>query len=292
MIPFLGVAQQMPQFSQYMYNTISINPAYAGTREKLNVTLLNRNQWVGIDGAPVTQTLSIDTAIPDTNLGVGLSIINDKLGYESTKYIYADVSYSIAINDDYRLSFGIKAGMSKYGIDAELLNDPDAIGDEYLDNIFTSWKPNFGAGIYYRSDEWYLGLSTPRLINYTNQTSLEYESIERSSYYLTGGAMLKLNSTLKLKPTFLVKYTNGAPLSVDLTANFLINEKFWIGAAYRLNDSFGVLASFQITENLKIGYSYDAISSDLSPYTSGSHEVFINYQFEIPWIRCNCNNVF
>ncbi len=291
-MPFLGIAQQLPQFSQYMFNTVSINPAYAGTRERLNVTLLNRNQWVGIKGGPVTQTLSVDSAIPETNLGLGLSVVNDKLGYEGTTYIYADFSYSISINDDYRLSFGLKAGASKYSIDTELLNDPDAQNDIYLDQLFNRWKPNFGAGIYYRSREWFVSLSTPRLITYTNDTNIDYQSFERSSYYLMGGAMLNLNKKLKMKPTFLVKYTNGAPLSYEFTANFLINDQLWLGAAYRFKDALGAMVNFQVTENLKIGYAYEFNTSDIRPYTSGSHEIFINYQFELPWIKCNCNNVF
>ena len=288
----ISMAQQLPQFTQYMFNTVSINPAYAGTREKLNVTILNRNQWVGVNGAPVTQTLTVDSAIPKTNLGVGLSAINDKLGYESTIYAYADISYSVSVTEDYRLSFGLKAGMSKYGIDEELLTDIDALGDQYLDKVFNRWKPNFGAGVYYRSDDWFISLSSPRLINYTNNTDIEYQSIERVSYYFLGGYMLNLNSQLKLKPTFLLKYTNGAPLSVDITANFLIHEKVWVGAAYRLNDSFGGLISFQASDNFKFGYAYEFISSDLRPYTSGSHELFINYQFEFPWVSCNCENLF
>lgn len=291
-MPFIGISQQLPQFSQYMFNTVAINPAYAGSREKLNITLLNRNQWVGVKGGPVTQTLSADSSLPKNNLGVGLSVINDKLGYESTLYAYADLSYTIYVNDDYRLSFGIKAGMSKYGIDEDLLMDPDAIGDQYLDKIFNRWKPNLGAGFYYRSDDWFVGLSAPRLFNYTNNTDIEYFSIERVSYYLNGGYMLEFNPQLKLKPTFLLKYTNGAPLSVDITANFLINERFWLGAAYRLNDAFGGMVSLQATDNFKFGYSYEFNTSDIRPYTSGSHELFINYEFDFPRPRCNCPNMF
>lgn len=288
LLPFLSISQQLPQFNQYMFNTISINPAYAGTREKLNVTFLNRNQWVGLEGAPVTQTLTMDMAVSGTNLGVGLSFIQDKLGYEQTTYLYADFSYYIKLNMDYILSFGLKAGFSKYDLDPELLS----IQDRFLDNIFNKMKPNFGAGIYLRNDDLFIGLSSPRLVSYNNDTTLEYKSIERASYYLNGGYLLEFTPQLIFKPTFLLKYTNGAPLSLDLTANFLINEKLWLGAAYRLNDAIGGLVSIQATNAMRFGYSYEFNTSDIRPYTSGSHEVFISYEFEFPRPRCNCENKF
>lgn len=157
LLPVLGLAQQLPQFSQYMYNTMAVNPAYAGSRERLNITLLNRNQWVGLEGAPVTQTLSMHSSIPGTNLGVGLSLINDKLGYENSTYLFTDISYTINVNQDHRLSFGLKVGMSRWGLNADLLADPQAVGDQYLDKIFNNWKTNIGAGVYYRSNNGILG---------------------------------------------------------------------------------------------------------------------------------------
>jgi type IX secretion system PorP/SprF family membrane protein len=292
LFPFLGITQQLPQFSQYMYNTVAINPAYAGSRERLNITLLNRNQWVGLDGAPVTQTMSMHSAIPGTNLGVGLSLINDKLGYENSTYLYTDVSYTINTSKDFRLSFGIKFGLSRYGLNADLLSDPDAIGDQYLDKIFNNWQTNIGIGVYYRSDDWYIGLSAPRFFNYENNTDIEYLAIDRVSSYFIGGYMYKFNPQLKFKPTFLVKYTNGAPVSVDLTANFLINEKLWLGAAYRVTESLGALMSIQANDYLKFGYSYEFNTSALTPYTSGSHEIFISYEFDFPRPSCNCENNF
>jgi len=291
-IPLLSMAQQLQQFSQYMYNTVAVNPAYAGSRERLNITLLNRNQWVGVNGAPVTQTFSVHSSIPGTNLGVGLSFINDKLGYENSTYIFADASYTIKLNEDYRLSLGMKFGMSRYGLNADLLSDPSAIGDQYLDKIFNKWKTNIGAGLYLRSDKWYLGISAPRLFNYDNPTDIEYVAIDRVSSYLIGGYMYKMNPRLKFKPTFLVKYTNGAPVSVDLTANFLLNNKLWLGVAYRVTESFGALMSLNVSDNFKFGYSYEFNTSALNAYTLGSHELFVSYEFDFPKPRCNCENVF
>ncbi|MBN4057965.1 type IX secretion system membrane protein PorP/SprF [Olleya sp. AH-315-K02] len=292
LFPVIVMSQQFPQFSQYMFNTIAINPAYAGTREELTIAFLNRNQWVGINGAPVTQTLTLDSSFPNTKLGAGLSIINDKLGYENTTSIYADVSYTLDVNYKYILSFGIKAGISKYGLDAELLIDPDAIGDQYLGRIFNNWKPNFGVGIYLRSEDLFLGLSSPRLFDYNNNTSIEYVAIERASYYLNGGYMLEFNHQVSFKPTFLIKYTNGAPISIDLTANLLIEEKLWVGAAYRLNDALGGYVSLQITDDIKFGYAYEFITSAISTYTSGSHELFMSYQIKLFEPDCDCENKF
>ena len=292
LFPVIVMSQQLPQFSQYMFNTIAINPAYAGTREELTIAFLNRNQWVGVNGAPVTQTLTLDSSFPNTKLGAGLSIINDKLGYENTTSIYADVSYTVNLNYKYILSFGIKSGISKYGLDSELLLDPDAIGDQYLDKIFNNWKPNFGVGIYLRSEDLFLGLSSPRLFDYNNKTSIEYVAIERASYYLNGGYMLEFNPQLSFKPTFLIKYTNGAPVSIDLTANILIQEKLWFGVAYRLNDALGGYVSLQATDDFKFGYAYEFVTSAISPYTSGSHELFMSYQIKLFEPDCDCENKF
>ncbi|WP_339916703.1 type IX secretion system membrane protein PorP/SprF [Yeosuana marina] len=286
--PLLSISQQLPQFTKYMFNTISINPAYAGSREKLNVSFLNRNQWVGINGAPVTQTFAMHSAVTNTHLGIGLSVINDKLGYENTFYAFGDLSYSINLIEDYWLSFGLKAGFSKYGLDADLLSE----NDRYLDNIFNKIKPNFGAGVYLRSDKFFLSLSSPKIISYTNNTDIVYTAIERASYYLMGGYLLEFTPSLKFKPTAMIKYTKGAPSSFDITANFLIKDNLWLGAAYRFGDAIGGYVSILAAEGLRIGYSYEFITSDLNPYTSGSHEIFISYEFQLLRPSCNCASKF
>lgn len=293
LIPIIGSAQQLPQFTQYMYNTISFNPAYAGSREIMVINVLNRNQWAGINGAPITQTLSAHTSIPGSNFGVGLSIIKDKLGYENTTYAYADVSYTITLNDydDYKLAFGLKFGASKYDLDQNLLNDGFNSSDPFLDLVNFNWSPNIGAGIYFRGESFYLGLSSPKLINYEN-SSMEYVSLDRVSYFFNGGYLVDLNSNLKFKPTFLVKYTNGAPLSMDLSTLFYINEKLWLGGSYRFFDSFGAIVNFEVLEGLSLGYAYDYITSDLSSYSSGSHEFMMSYEFIFPKPRCKCKDLY
>lgn len=292
-VPLFGKAQQLPQFTQYMYNTISINPAYAGSREIMVINVLNRNQWAGINGAPITQTLSAHTSIPSTNFGVGLSIIKDKLGYENTTYAYADVSYTITLNDfdEYKLAFGLKFGASKYNLDQNLLNEGINSSDPFLDLVNFKWSPNFGAGIYFRGESFYLGVSSPKLFNYKN-SSLEYVSLDRVSYFFNGGYLLDINSNLKFKPTFLVKYTDGAPMSMDISTLFFINEKLWLGGSYRLFDSFGAIINFKVFDGLSLGYAYDYITSDLSAFSSGSHEFMINYEFVFPKPKCKCKDLY
>ncbi|MBT8266147.1 MAG: type IX secretion system membrane protein PorP/SprF [Bacteroidia bacterium] len=279
-------AQQLPQFTQYMYNTISINPAYAGSRETLSLVGLHRSQWVGIEGGPTTQTFSIHSPLSNERVGLGLSFINDNLGYENFAYIYADFSYTIPVGAETKLAFGIKGGLTHYNLDSELLNDPSVINDQYFNDVADRWSPNVGAGLFLHTNKWYAGLSAPRILNTdwnkSQNGNVEYVSAERISYYFTGGYVFDISKSTKFKPAFMVKATNGAPLSYDLTANFLFNEKFWLGAAYRLNESagaFGAIADFQVSKQLRIGYAYEHPISDIRPYSSGTHEVLLMYEF-------------
>jgi type IX secretion system PorP/SprF family membrane protein len=276
---WMGVAQQLPQFTQYMYNTIAINPAYAGSRETLSIVGLHRSQWVGLEGAPTTQTLSIHTPLRNEKVGLGLSLINDELGFENFSYLYADFSYNINTSETTKLYFGIKGGFTSYSLDAEYRSSQ--ADDPLIFGIQDRWSPNIGAGLYWTSDKWYLGLSTPRILT-TNQNREEgFEALERISYYFTGGYVFDMSENVKFKPAALLKATNGAPLSFDLTANFLFNEKLWLGAGYRFDEragEFAGLADFQISKQLRIGYSYGYPVSDLRAYTSGTHEVLLMFE--------------
>jgi len=280
-----GVAQQLPQFTQYMYNTISINPAYAGSRETLSVVGLHRSQWVGLEGGPTTQTLSVHTPLRNEKIGLGLSFIKDELGYENFNYLYGDFSYTINLSEKTKLAFGMKAGFTHYNIDQSLLTDPSVINDPYFNDVSNRWSPNIGAGFYLHSNRWYLGLSAPRILNTDynkgRSGSVDYVSLERVSYYFTGGYVFDLSEDVKFKPAALLKATNGAPLSFDLTANFLFSEKLWLGGSYRINESaaaLGGIADFQISKQLRIGYAYEYPLSDLRPYTSGTHEVLLMFE--------------
>jgi len=272
-------SQQLPQFTQYMYNTISINPAYAGSREVLSLVGLHRSQWVGLDGGPTTQTFSIHAPMRNEKVGLGLSFINDELGFENFTYIYGDFSYTINLNAKTKLAFGLKGGFTSYSIDQELRdaepNDPAIYGIE------NRWNPNIGLGTFLHSNKWYLGLSAPRILTTDLNGEDNVQALERISYYFTGGYVFNLNKSTKFKPAFLVKATNGAPISYDLTANFLFNEKLWLGAAYRFNESagaFGAIVDFQVSKQLRLGYTYEHPISDIRPYANGTHEVLLMFE--------------
>lgn len=288
----VGFTQQLPQFTQYMYNTISINPAYAGSRETLSVVGLHRSQWVGFKGGPITQTLSAHTPLTNEKIGVGLSIINDKLGYQNFSYIYGDFSYTINTGEKTKLAFGLKAGFTQYSLSQTLRgnepNDPSIYGVE------DRWSPNIGVGFFWHTQKWYLGLSAPRILNTNynkegNSSGIQYEALERISYYFTGGYVFNLSDNTKFKPAALIKATNGAPLSYDLTANFLFHEKLWLGASYRINNytsAIGGLADFQISKEIRIGYTYEYPLSDINAYTGGTHEILLMFEvFKVKRIK-------
>lgn len=279
----VGIAQQLPQFTQYMYNTISINPAYAGSREALSIVGLHRSQWVGFKGGPITQTLSIHTPLRNDRIGLGLSFIEDDLGPQNYSYLYGDFSYSIPTGVNGKLAFGLKAGFTGYSFDQDFLNDPSVSQDPFFNGTENRWAPNIGAGVYYHTNRFYAGLSTPRILNTDENNEKEYKALERLSYYFTLGGVFDLTKTIKFKPAGLIKATNGAPLSFDLTANFLYNEKFWLGGSYRINEqtaAIGGLADFQISRQLRVGYSYEKPISDIARYTSGTHEILLIYEFK------------
>lgn len=273
-------AQQLPQFTQYMYNTISINPAYAGNRDALSIIGLHRSQWVGVEGAPETQTLSIHSPLRNEKVGLGLSVINDNIGYEDYTYIYGDFSYTINVAENTTLSFGIKGGFSYYNLEEELLVDvPD--DDFFNGDTFNRWTPNLGAGIYLSSQKWYMGLSAPKFINNDNNELSDYVALEQVHYYLTGGYVFDLSDNVKLRPTTLLKYTDAAPLSVDISGTFIFNEKFYLGANYRLDDAVGGFVDFQVLPSFRVGYGYEYTLSDLQPYSAGSHEILLIYELRL-----------
>lgn len=267
-------AQQLPQFTQYMYNTISVNPAYAGSRGALNSTALHRNQWSGLEGNPTTTTFSIHAPLKNERIGVGLSYINDNLGYENTSFIYGDFSYTVPLSTATKLSFGLKGGVSGYN-----LLTPDA-NDSFFNSSFSAWSPNFGAGVYMSSDKWYAGVSTPRILN-TDLNQGEFVALERNSYYAIGGLVFDLSENAKLKPTILTKFTNGAPITYDVSTNVLLYDKVWLGASYRFNDAdnIGAMVDYQISSDMRLGYAYDMPTADIRPYSEGTHEVILIYEF-------------
>ncbi|WP_272149397.1 type IX secretion system membrane protein PorP/SprF [Tenacibaculum aiptasiae] len=276
-------SQQLPQFTQYMYNTISVNPAYAGSREVLSIVGLHRSQWAGFGKGPETQTLSIHTPLRNDRIGLGLSFINDKLGYENFTYLYGDFSYTINLSEETRLAFGLKAGFTQYNLDDELI--AAEAGDPGISGVRNRWEPNVGAGLYLHTNKWYLGLSAPRLLNIDHNDltigGVDYGIVDKVSYYLTAGYVFNLSNSVKFKPATLIKATNGAPLSYDVTANFLFNEKFWLGGSYRFNEftgALGAIVDFQVSRQFRVGYAYEYPLSDINQFSSGTHEVLLMYE--------------
>ncbi|APG59410.1 PorP/SprF family type IX secretion system membrane protein [Christiangramia salexigens] len=273
-----GFSQQLPQFTQYMYNTISINPAYAGSRDGLSIVGLHRSQWADLEGAPVTQTLSVHSPLTNDKVGLGLSIINDNAGYENYTYAYGDFSYRLDMSADVTLRLGLKAGMSYYNLEEELFNDPEVLNDPFFRDQINRWTPNFGVGFYLSAQNWYIGGSAPKLINNDNNEFNEYLALEQVHYYLTGGYVFDLSDNVKLRPTTLLKATKGAPLSVDISATTIFNEKFYLGANYRIDDAIGAFLDVQLFDGFRAGYAYEYPISDIRPYTSGSHEILLIYE--------------
>ena len=274
-------AQQDPMYSQYMFNTLAINPAYAGSADLLNVTALYRHQWTQFDGAPVTQTLTAHSPLGRESLGLGGTIVNDSYGPVQQTAFYADFSYRI-IFDRTKLAFGLKAGASLFQADLLSLNPLDQDDPAFAGNIESKLLPNFGAGVMYYSDRFYVGLSVPKLFqNKLWDSSLPdfQDNTERMHGFLIAGMVFDINRYVKFKPSMLVRAVNGSPPSADLTANFLFYDKLWIGAMYRYEDAVGLLAQYEINNKIKIGYAYDYTISDLGRYNNGTHEIMLGVDF-------------
>jgi type IX secretion system PorP/SprF family membrane protein len=276
-------AQQDSQFTNYMYNTVNINPAYAGTREVMSIFGLHRSQWVGLNGAPVTNTFALHTPIKNSKFGLGISFINDKIGPQNENNIQADVSYSIPTSEKFTLSFGLKASANLLNIDwskLNIYNSPDYLSQYNIENKFS---PNIGAGAYLHSDKTYFGFSIPNFLetkHFDEGDNLSNSSVasERMHMFLIAGHVFDVHPNIKFKPAVLSKVVTGAPLQVDVSANFLFNEKFTAGLAYRWDAAFSALLGFQVSDGWFIGYAYDMEVTKLANYNSGSHEFFLRYE--------------
>lgn len=286
-ILFIGVfafAQQDPHYTQYMYNMSVMNPAYAGSKENLSMGLLYRKQWVEIEDAPTTGTF-FGHAPVGKNVGMGLSVISDKIGPVEENNIYADFSYTLNLGGEHKLAFGIKTGLTlhKVGLYDEVYPTlPDEFDPAFSENTSNSYF-NIGSGLFYYTNKYYLGFSVPNLIKskHLDFNGREFGS-EVSHYFLTGGYVFDINENVKFKPFFMMKSALEAPTSLDLSTNFLFNQKFEIGATYRLEDSFGAMVNYAITPNLKLGYAYDHIVSDLNVTTPSSHEIILLFDLNFP----------
>ncbi len=281
---FVSFAQQDAQFTQYMYNTININPAYAGSRDVLSVFGLYRTQWVGLDGAPQTGSFSINTPIGESRWGVGLGFINDRIGPSTESNIAVDVSYSVPLSENYKLSFGLKGSANFLNIDFTKLDLYNKNDPRFTVNL-NKFLPNIGAGLYLHSENTYFGLSVPNILEtkhfdgYAGTTAISSVAKERMNFYFIAGHVFELSESVKFKPALLSKLVTGAPLQVDVSGNFMFNDKFTLGLAYRWSAALSALAGFQVSDGLFIGYAYDRETTRLANFNSGSHEIFLRYEF-------------
>lgn len=284
LICFMDVsAQQDPHYTQYMYNMNIINPAYAGSKENLAFGLLYRKQWVEIEDAPTTFTFSGSSPI-GKNVGLGLSMISDQIGPVTEQNVYADFSYTLNLGGEHRLAFGLKTGatfhkVGLFDITGTLPVPTDPAFAENTSNVYF----NFGGGLFYYTDKYYVALSVPNMIQ---STYLDYNGVEYGTetlhYFLTGGYVFDLSANTKFKPSAMLKSALDVTPSLDVSANFLFYEKFEIGATYRLEDSFGAMVNYAITPNLRVGYAYDHIVSDLNVTTPSSHELMLLFDLNFP----------
>lgn len=271
-------AQQEPQYTQYMYNTLTVNPGYTGSTGNLEALLLHRSQWVGIDGAPQTQAFTIHSPVSD-RVGLGLSAINDRLGPADEFYVDGNFSYTIPVGVESKIAFGLKAGARILNIDwsrGRFFQE----GDPLLNNnINNKVRASVGAGVYYYTDDYYIGASVPNFIRSDYYDDIQEATVsDRLHYYVMAGYVFNLSDNLKFKPAVLGKIVSGAPVTVDASANFLIQETVTLGASYRWDDSASALAGFQISRSLFVGYSYDYSVTELNKYNDGSHEIILRFQ--------------
>lgn len=274
---FTASAQQESQYSQYMYNTMTFNPGYTGSREVVSALGLYRTQWVGLEGAPKTMNFSLQSPM-GSQYGIGLNVVSDQIGPVKNTGATLNLSYTILGSTDVKYSFGINGGFDNFNVNYDMLNKKD-MDDPLMMGTISQFSPNVGAGFYVHSHNWYLGLSVPKLLktNYYDDVK-ETTYSTKSHFYLIGGYVFDLNPYLQFKPAVLVKAVQGAPLAVDLSANFLINNKLTLGAGYRWDASFSALAGFQVSDGIQVGYGYDYDTTGLGNYNSGSHELFLRFE--------------
>lgn len=276
-------AQQVPMYTHYMYNTLVVNPAYAGSRDALTITALDRMQWVGFKGAPVTQTLTLHTPIINEHVGLGLSVLNDKIGPTNNTSIFVYYAYRVKLTKKSKLAFGLSAGANIYQASLSSLQLDVPEDPAFQNNIHNRTLPNFGFGVYYSRERFYAGISTPDLlenkiseINLPNGTTLIGK--EQRHYFFIAGSMFNLTENLDFKPTMLIKVTPAAPIQADFTASFVIMKKLLVGAMFRTGDAVGGLVGLDITDQFHLGYSFDwSYGLKTSKYNGGSHEIVLRY---------------
>ena len=277
-------AQQDPMYTQYMENLMTINPAYAGSKDLLSMMAVSRNQWVSMAKAPDTRTLSIHMPIINTNMGLGLSILSDQIWPIKQNGLYLDYSYTLHFNNKRKLALGLKAGVNFYEAGIAELTTIDPEDPVFASDINHSFLPNLGVGAFYHTDRYYVGLSVPKLIKNTiNKSGFSSGQFNREEVHIffMSGYVFDVNRIVKFKPSILTRYVSNAPVSFDFNSTLVFFDRLWLGGMFRLGDSFGGLFQLQATNQLKIGYSYDLPISRLGAFNKGTHEIMVNFDFNL-----------
>lgn len=279
----LVYAQQDPMFTQYMTNPVSINPAIAGSREVANLTSIYRNQWASIEGAPTTISLTYDDSFGEEDkVGFGVSVINDVVGPVNQTGFYTDYAYHIFMDKDRKLSFGLMGGFNYYQFDLISLRVNSIDDDIPIDGYQNKFLPNFGTGVFYYTPDYFMGVSVPKLLRNSledRDNTLTGANREERHFFFMTGALIDLNEDLKLKPSTIFRFVGGAPINFDANLTLMIQEKIWIGAVYRFRNSLGGMVRWQLNDKLHLGYSYDFSTSRINNFSSGTHEIFISFDF-------------
>ena len=279
-LSFYGFSQQDPVFTQYLNNMLTIQPAYAGISGSLNITGISRAQWVGFEGAPNTNTLTISGPLRRFNVGLGLSIVNDKWGPIRQNGVYVDYAYHVELGRDQFLSFGLKGGfnISQAYLTDLWVNDPN--DQVFANDVKINFLPNLGVGIMWHSDRFFFGASAPKILKNRMQSE-NGETVYREvlHFYAMGGYVFFLSDMLKFKPTVLYRWAERTPSFVDFSGSFLFYDRVWVGATYRMKNSYGLIFQFNVNTQLKFGYSYDQTTFHPTQVNSGTHEFLISYDF-------------
>lgn len=273
--------QQDPMYTQYIFNLQTINPAYVGYWQTTGITLLSRNQWVGLNGHPTTQTFSFQTPLRSQNVGIGLNVVLDKVGLEKRLLMNVDYSYQVFLSDNTSLRFGLKGGFTNYSNNLTEYVQIDPNDPTFQVNIENKFMPNLGVGLFLSSEKYYLSLSLPKILENKYKSNVNNFSTKSEVRHLffAGGLLFDLSEQVKFKPSFMTKSVMGSPFEYDISANFLLAERLWIGGMYRSGDSFGAIAQWIFSKKLRFGYAYDFTTTDLRNYHNGVHEVMISYEF-------------
>ena len=267
-------------YSQYMFNALAFNAGYAGSADVFTGMLLGRQQWVGFKGAPATQTLSVHSPLPGKKLSLGGNLIHDVAGPAKQTSAFIDIAYRIRTGTDSRLSFGLSGGVNFFQADLGALTTVDA--ESANANIGGKVLPNFGFGLFWHSPRWYVGLSAPKLLE--NDIAEGGTSVvvnkETRHYFAMAGYVFDLSRDLKFKPSVMLRAVQGAPMSLDVNANFLLRDRVWFGGMYRLGNGIGLMAQYQFNEQLRAGYAFDLTTTSIGAYNAGTHEVMISYDLK------------